>query len=142
MCVNLNQDKIADRAEDKGSIKPPAATINLKVGGRDTKELRVDVKIPEVYKTRAPPSEVIEIQMEGQEFGVCLSITNTPMSTQMGRLMKTYSKRVGVPVSSLRFFLKGRLIDDDETPKQLEMKKDDVINVFHEKSLPLLESQL
>ena len=48
---------------------------------------------------------------------------------QMGKLKKSYSKRVGIPVSSLRFLFNGRCINDDETPKVLEMKQDDVIEV-------------
>jgi hypothetical protein len=45
------------------------------------------------------------------------------MTTQMGKLKKSYSERVGVPVSSLRFLFDGRRINDDETPKQLEMEQ-------------------
>ena len=41
------------------------------------------------------------------------------MTTQMGKLKKSYSERVGVPVSSLRFLFDGRRINDDETPKQV-----------------------
>ena len=38
----------------------------------------------------------------------------------MGKLKKSYSERVGVPVSSLRFLFDGRRINDDETPKQVQ----------------------
>lgn len=61
------------------------------------------------------------------------------MTTQMGKLKKSYSERVvsliarwvsrwsflkiilfqGVPVTSLRFLFDGRRINDDETPKQV-----------------------
>ena len=44
-------------------------------------------------------------------------------TTQMGKLKKSYSERVGVPVSSLRFLFDGRRINDDETPKALEMEQ-------------------
>ena len=37
--------------------------------------------------------------------------------------------QVGVPVTSLRFLFDGRRINDDETPKALEMEQDDVIEV-------------
>ena len=50
-------------------------------------------------------------------------------TTQMGKLKKSYSERVGVPVTSLRFLFDGRRINDDETPKALEMEQDDVIEV-------------
>ena len=39
------------------------------------------------------------------------------MTTQMGKLKKSYSERVGVPVASLRFLFDGRRINDEETPK-------------------------
>lgn len=65
-------------------------------------------------------------------------------TTQMGKLKKSYSERVGrgepwlpltplqvgVPVTSLRFLFDGRRINDDETPKALEMEQDDVIEVY------------
>ncbi|KAF4523804.1 hypothetical protein B566_EDAN013362 [Ephemera danica] len=71
------------------------------------------------------------------------------MTTQMGKLKKSYSERVGVPVTSLRFLFDGRRINDDETPKQtksdctknlssliflLEMENDDVIEVYQEQT--------
>jgi small ubiquitin-related modifier len=56
------------------------------------------------------------------------------MTTQMGKLKKSYSERVGVPVNSLRFLFDGRRINDDETLKQLEMEQDDVIEVFQEQT--------
>merc|ERR1719348_2301773 len=37
-------------------------------------------------------------------------------TTQMGELMKSYSERVGIPVTSLRFLFNGHRIGDDETP--------------------------
>ena len=55
-------------------------------------------------------------------------------TTQMGKLKKSYSERVGVPVSSLRFLFDGRRINDDETPKALEMEQDDVIEVYQEQT--------
>jgi small ubiquitin-related modifier len=73
-------------------------------------------------------------------------------TTQMGKLKKSYSERVGglastddaphhqvgVPVTSLRFLFDGRRINDDETPKALEMEQDDVIEVYQVR-LPLLK---
>merc|ERR1711992_115802 len=54
------------------------------------------------------------------------------------RLKKSYAERVGVPVSSLRFLFDGRRINDDETPKALEMEQDDVIEVYQEQTGGLL----
>ena len=55
-------------------------------------------------------------------------------TTQMGKLKKSYSERVGVPITSLRFLFDGRRINDDETPKALEMEQDDVIEVYQEQT--------
>ena len=56
------------------------------------------------------------------------------MSTVMGKLKKSYSERVGVPVNSLRFLFDGQRINDDETPKGLKMEQDDVIDVYQEQT--------
>jgi len=83
-------------------------------------------------KTDDGSSEYIKLKVVGQD-------TNeihfrVKMSTQMGKLKKSYSERVGAPVSSLRFLFDGRRINDDETPKQLEMENDDVIEVYQEQT--------
>jgi small ubiquitin-related modifier len=54
------------------------------------------------------------------------------LTTNLGKLKKSYSDRQGVPVSSLRFLFDGKRINDDETPKQLEMEDGDAIEVFQE----------
>ena len=41
---------------------------------------------------------------------------------------------MGVPVTSLRFLFDGRRINDDETPKALEMEQDDVIEVYQKQT--------
>ena len=51
------------------------------------------------------------------------------------KLEKSYSERVGVPITSLRFLFDGRRINDDETPKALEMEQDDVIEVYQESNV-------
>ncbi|XP_013388698.1 small ubiquitin-related modifier [Lingula anatina] len=56
------------------------------------------------------------------------------MNTQMGRLKKSYSDRQGIPLNSLRFLFDGRRINDDETPKQLEMDDSDCIEVYQEQT--------
>ena len=50
----------------------------------------------------------------------------------IGLLSKSYSERVRVSVTSLRFLFDGCRINDDKTPKALEMEQDDVIEVFQE----------
>merc|ERR1712066_313171 len=55
------------------------------------------------------------------------------MSTQMGKLKKSYAEKIGIPTSFLRFLFDGRRIHDDETPKAHEMKQDDIIEVYGER---------
>jgi small ubiquitin-related modifier len=52
--------------------------------------------------------------------------------TSMGKLKKSYAERTGVSVNTLRFLFDGRRINDDDTPKTLEMEEDDVIEVYQE----------
>merc|ERR1712038_1845813 len=77
-------------------------------------------------------TEYIKLKVVGQDSNEIHF--RVKMSTQMGKLKKSYAERVGVPISSLRFLFDGRRINDDETPKQLEMEQDDVIEVYQERT--------
>ena len=95
-------------------------------------------------------TEYIKLKVVGQDSNeIHFRVKQT---TQMGKLKKSYSERVGVPVTSLRYILisfnsridvieiyfrflfDGRRINDDETPKALEMEQDDVIEVYQEQT--------
>ena len=80
-------------------------------------------------------TEYIKLKVVGQDSNEIHF--RVKMSTQMGKLKKSYAERVGVPISSLRFLFDGRRINDDETPKALEMEQDDVIEVYF--ALPLYD---
>merc|ERR1712117_248217 len=56
------------------------------------------------------------------------------MSTQIGKVKKSYAERMVVPTSSLRFLFHGRVINDDESPKALEMEQGDVIDVYDDRA--------
>ncbi len=90
----------------------------------------------EVYQEQtggaAEETEYIKLKVVGQDSNEIHF--RVKMSTQMGKLKKSYSERVGVPVSSLRFLFDGRRINDDETPKALEMEQEDVIEVYQEQT--------
>ena len=47
----------------------------------------------------------------------------------MWRLKESYSTRLGVAASSLTFLYAGRRIQDNDTPRALEMEEQDVIEV-------------
>lgn len=49
---------------------------------------------------------------------------------EMGKLKKSISERVGVPITSLNFFFDEMRINDYETPEDLQMEQNDVIEVF------------
>merc|ERR1712076_57733 len=77
-------------------------------------------------------TEYIKLKVVGQDSNeIHFRVKQT---TQMGKLKKSYSERVGVPQTSLRFLFDGRRINDDETPKALEMEQDDVIEVYQEQT--------
>merc|ERR1739844_683630 len=77
-------------------------------------------------------SEYIKLKVVGQDSNeIHFRVKQT---TQMGKLKKSYSERVGVPVSSLRFLFDGKRINDDETPKALGMEQEDVIEVYQEQT--------
>ena len=83
-------------------------------------------KIKSMKKT----SEYIQLKVVSQDSNeIRFRVKQT---TQMGKLKKSYSKRVGVPVTSLRFLFDGRRINDNETTKALEMEQDEVIEVYQE----------
>ena len=84
-------------------------------------------------------TEYIKLKVVGQDSNeIHFRVKQT---TQMGKLKKSYSERVGVPVTSLRFLFDGRRINDDETPKALEMEQDDVIEVYQEQTGGGVESR-
>lgn len=75
-------------------------------------------------------SKCIKIKFIGQdskEIHFCVKKT-----TLLGKVKKSYCDRVGVPTTSLRFLYHGKRLRDDETPDQLEMEDDDVIDVHPE----------
>ena len=55
-------------------------------------------------------------------------------SANLGILKKSYAKRFGIPKYEMRFLFDGRRISDAETPNELDMEQDDVIEVYPEVS--------
>merc|ERR550519_143960 len=60
-------------------------------------------------------------------------------STQLGKLKKSYSKIVGIHVSSLRFLFNGKNFKDYQTSKDHDMKEKNVIKVYRIQSGNLKE---
>ena len=59
------------------------------------------------------------------------------MSTKLEFLKKSYAKSVKLPVSPLKFIFRDQRINDNDTPSSLQMKKDDVIEVYWPIGKPL-----
>ena len=77
-------------------------------------------------------TEYIKLKVVGQDSNEIHF--RVKMTTQMGKLKKSYSERVGAPIASLRFLFDDKRINDDETPKSLEIEQDDVIEVYQEQT--------
>merc|ERR1712110_894512 len=77
-------------------------------------------------------TEYIKLKVVGQDSNEIHF--RVKMTTAMGKLKKSYSERVGAPITSLRFLFDGKRINDEETPKSLEMEQDDVIEVYQEQT--------
>ena len=52
--------------------------------------------------------------------------------TKMSKIMDAYAQRKGVQSGSLRFTMDGDRINNDDTPKMLEMEENDQIDVMLE----------
>jgi len=73
-------------------------------------------------------NEYIKLKVVGQH-EIHFRVTQ---NTQMEKLKKSFSERVGVPVTSFQFSFDGRRIEGDMTPTALEMEQGDVIEVYQE----------
>ncbi|XP_065840127.1 small ubiquitin-related modifier 1-B-like [Oscarella lobularis] len=77
-------------------------------------------------------SDHINLKVMGQDNSeVHFKIRKT---TQMRKLKQAYCERQGLGINSVRFLFDGQRIDDDMTPKQLDMEEDDVIEVMLEQT--------
>ena len=56
---------------------------------------------------------------------------NVKENTLLGQLKESYSERVGIPVTSLRFMYDGMRMQDHDTPNALEMEEDDMIECYN-----------
>lgn len=56
------------------------------------------------------------------------------MTTPMGKLMSNHAQRVGQSIKTLRFHFGPRRINEDDTPKTLEIDTEGQIDVFAEQT--------
>merc|ERR1711881_445671 len=100
----------------------------------DTSYFQIKVqKLKKIAESAATAeAEYIKLKVVGQDSNEIHF--RVKMTTAMGKLKKSYSERVGVPINSLRFLFDGKRINDEETPKSMEMEQDDVIEVYQEQT--------
>mmetsp|Transcript_32900 Transcript_32900/g.48673 ORF Transcript_32900/g.48673 Transcript_32900/m.48673 type:complete len:94 (+) Transcript_32900:88-369(+) len=55
-------------------------------------------------------------------------------TTKMSKVFDTYAQRKGVQATSLRFMVDGERIDDNQTPKTLELDDQDQIDCMLEQT--------
>lgn len=55
-------------------------------------------------------------------------------NTVLGRLKRSYCNKLGLQVEELRFVFDGHRITDTDTPKDLNMENDDVIEIYQERT--------
>ncbi|NWV21927.1 SUMO3 protein, partial [Origma solitaria] len=54
--------------------------------------------------------------------------------TPLSKLMKAYCCRQGLSMSQIRFLFDGQLIEETNTPAQLEMEDKDMIEVYQQQT--------
>merc|ERR1719244_622809 len=114
----------------RGSAGKYKQTVHF-ISRSQQENTRVKAFQPNLHKM-GDDTEYIKLKVVGQDSNeIHFRVKQT---TQMGKLKKSYSERVGVPITSLRFLFDGRRINDDETPKALEMEQDVVIEVYQEQT--------
>lgn len=55
-------------------------------------------------------------------------------TTQLRKVKQSYAERQGTQISVLRFMFDGRRVKDLETPKELGMQNEDIIEVYTEQT--------
>jgi len=53
-------------------------------------------------------------------------------TTKMGKIKKAYAEKRGIQASSIRFLIDGDAVNDEQTPKMLELEEDDQIDCMLE----------
>ena len=81
------------------------------------------------WATQFVQLRVVGVGQDLRKIRFCMKQT-----TNMKKVKNHYSEWVGVPMTSLVFLFDGCQINDDDTPKTLEMDEFDVIQVFRKKA--------
>ena len=77
-------------------------------------------------------SETITIRVKDQSGDE--TFFKVKKTTKMSKVFGAYAQRKGVPKTSLRFLIDGERIDENETPKSLELEDQDQIDCLLEQT--------
>ncbi|XP_071802865.1 small ubiquitin-related modifier-like [Asterias amurensis] len=93
-------------------------------GGHDNK---LGTNDGENSKGTSSTSESIRIKVR-DELGMEV-IFKVKLNTAMRKIKEKYCEKSTKPPSTVRFLFDGETVNDDTTPKELEMEPDDIIEV-------------
>jgi small ubiquitin-related modifier len=82
-----------------------------------------------VEEVEQPQVKLRVINQQGEEI-----FFKIRTDTQMGKLMAAYCSRTGAPPASVRFLFDGARFKETDTPKDLGMQEDDVIDAVAEQT--------
>ena len=89
-------------------------------------------KVPEDKKKEESTAEYITLKVVGQ--GTNEVHFRIKKGATFDKLKKSYSQRINVPLTELRFLFEGRRIGDQDTPETMEMEEEDVVEVFQQQT--------
>ena len=130
--TEVTEEKDNDDKEGRVEEAPAAHKVPIPMGDK-TEYIKLKLVGQDSNEQGPTDLEYIKLKLVGQySHEIHFMVKQT---TQMGKLKKAYTERVGVPVTSLRFLLDGRRITDSEPVSALvkEMEANDVIGVYQEK---------
>uniref|UniRef100_A0A8D2GQC8 Small ubiquitin-related modifier n=1 Tax=Urocitellus parryii TaxID=9999 RepID=A0A8D2GQC8_UROPR len=87
-----------------------------------------DEKLKEGVKTEN--NDHINLKVAGQDDSAVQFKIKTPLS----KLMKAYCERQGLSMKQIRFRFEGQSINETDTPAQLEMENEDIIDAFQQQT--------
>ncbi len=81
----------------------------------------------QVQKQALPNPDIIDVKVVSQDGNtVCFKIKK---QTPLKRMIDAYCNRQAIDLNSVRFLFDGKRIQEQNTPKELEMENSDVIDV-------------
>ena len=121
-----------DEDERRVILRHESQTDLVMVGSRSRMTPNRMVRMAPLETERDKEYLTLKVVRPSQEIDSVEIHFRVKRTTQMGKLKRSYSDRLGVHVSSLRFLYDGRRISDDATPGSLEMESGEYIEVYRE----------